>query len=97
MELVIFGFRKKRQWLIRSAYAAIANLLRGSFPNPPENQRRKIKWDVVEETPSLKLRYGAGVMLFGVSPWNTQASTRSRKKIKQRDYEISRDAAETLL
>jgi len=101
VELVIFGLRKKRQWLRSSAYAATANLLKGSFPKLQENQRRKIKWDVAvviaKETPSLKLRYGADLMLVGVSPWNTGASTRSRKKIKQRDYKISRDAVEKCL
>ena len=101
VELVIFGLRKKRQWLRSSAYAATANLIRGSFPKLPENQRRKKQCYVVvaiaKETPSLELRYGADLMLFGVSPWNTEASTRSRKKIKQRDYKISRDAVEKCL
>jgi hypothetical protein len=58
VELVILSLRKKRQWLKSSAYVATANLLRGSFPKLPENQRRKIKLEVVvaiaKETQLLK-------------------------------------------
>jgi len=46
-----------------------------------------------KETRSLKLRYGADLLPFAVNPLLTEASTRSRKKIKQRDFEISEGKA----
>jgi hypothetical protein len=42
-----------------------------------------------KETQSLNLRYGADLLQFAVSPLITEASTRSRKQKKQRDYKIS--------
>jgi hypothetical protein len=57
------------------------------------NQRRQIELDVAiaiaKKTRSLKLRNGAALFGFAVSSLITEVSTRSRKHIKQRNYEIS--------